>query len=117
MTTGTGIPGSRFWVVALNTLQNSMMLSPRWPRAGPIGGDGFALPAGTCNLMMPTIFFAISFSNGPTLAAPHPGPLPARGEREGPLAHRRCATQQAHARVRLEGREGEGRRHESCAIH
>src|SRR6202011_1863113 len=59
MTTGTGIPGSRFWVVALNTLQNSMMLSPRWPRAGPIGGDGFALPAGTCNLMIPTIFFAM----------------------------------------------------------
>src|SRR5215468_4667617 len=39
-----------------------MMLSPRWPRAGPIGGDGFALPAGTCNLMIPTIFFAIYVS-------------------------------------------------------
>ena len=32
---------------------------------------------------------------------------PFRGEREGPLAHRRCATRQAHARVRREGREGE----------
>src|SRR6266436_5189 len=32
---------------------------------------------------------------------------PVRGEREGPLAHRRCATRQAHARVRREGREGE----------
>ena len=30
-----------------------------------------------------------------------------RGEREGPLAHRRGATRQAHARVRREGREGE----------
>jgi hypothetical protein len=35
------------------------MLRPRWPKAGPIGGDGFALPAGTCNLINPTTFFAI----------------------------------------------------------
>ena len=41
---------------------------------------------------------------------PHPSPLPASGEREGPLAHQRCATRQAHARVRREGREGEGQR-------
>jgi hypothetical protein len=32
----------------------------------------------------------------------------ASGEREGPLAHPRCATRQARARVRREGREGEG---------
>src|SRR6267143_1384308 len=36
----------------------------------------------------------------------NPSPL-FRGEREGPLAHRRCAIRQAHARVRREGREGE----------
>jgi hypothetical protein len=24
-----------------------------------MGGEGFALPAGTCNLMKPTIFFAM----------------------------------------------------------
>src|SRR3954471_19901368 len=48
------------WVWALNALQNSMMLRPRWPSAGPIGGDGFALPAGTCSLMKPTTFFAMS---------------------------------------------------------
>src|ERR1700691_2396974 len=59
MTTGTGMPGSRFWVCALNDLQNSMMLRPRWPSAGPIGGEGLAFPAGTCNLMKPTTFFAI----------------------------------------------------------
>src|ERR1700676_1048889 len=53
------MPGSIFWVAALNALQNSMMLRPRCPRAGPIGGDGFALPAGTCSLMYPTIFFAM----------------------------------------------------------
>ena len=36
-------------------------------------------------------------------------------EREGPLAHRRCATRQAHARVRREGREGEGQEAASLA--
>src|SRR5437763_8773489 len=55
------MPGSMFWVCALNALQNSMMLRPRCPRAGPIGGDGFALPAGTCSLIRPTIFFAIAY--------------------------------------------------------
>ena len=40
-------------------------------------------------------------------SAPHSS-LPACGEREGPLAHLRCATRQAHARVRRKGREGEG---------
>src|SRR4051812_23363479 len=59
ITTGSGRPGSTPWVWALNALQNSMMFSPRWPRAGPIGGDGLALPAGTCSLMKPTIFFAM----------------------------------------------------------
>jgi hypothetical protein len=51
MTTGTGIPGSMPWVAALNSFTNCMMLRPRWPSAGPIGGDGLALPAGTCSLM------------------------------------------------------------------
>jgi hypothetical protein len=48
--TGIGVPASTFWVWALNALQNSMMLRPRWPSAGPIGGDGFACPAGTSSL-------------------------------------------------------------------
>src|SRR4029453_4933151 len=60
MTTGSGRPGSTPWVWALNALQNSMMFRPRWPSAGPIGGDGLALPAGTCSLMTPPIFFAMS---------------------------------------------------------
>ena len=51
ITTGTGMPGSMFCVAALKSLQNCMMLSPRWPSAGPTGGDGFALPAGICSLM------------------------------------------------------------------
>src|SRR5450830_942631 len=62
ITTGSGKPGSIPWVWALNALQNSMMFKPRWPKAGPIGGDGLALPAGTCSLTKPTIFFAIHFS-------------------------------------------------------
>src|SRR5262252_6256664 len=57
MTTGIGRPFSIFWVCALNCLQNSMMLTPCWPSAGPIGGDGLALPAGTCSLMYPVTFF------------------------------------------------------------
>src|SRR5271169_2807055 len=35
-----------FWVCALNALQNSMILTPRWPNAGPTGGEGLAAPAG-----------------------------------------------------------------------
>ena len=62
MVTGIGVPFSSFWVCALNALQNSMMLRPRWPSAGPIGGDGLAAPAGTCNFTYPVIFFAILYS-------------------------------------------------------
>src|ERR1700691_3567459 len=50
MFTGIGMFFSICCVFALNALQNSMMLRPRWPKAGPIGGDGLAAPAGTCNL-------------------------------------------------------------------
>ena len=47
MITGMGTPGSMFWVSELKALQNSMMFRPAWPRAGPMGGEGFACPAGT----------------------------------------------------------------------
>src|SRR4029078_6432672 len=50
----TGIGTSAFACArlrALHCLQNSMMWTPCWPSAGPMGGDGLALPAGTCNLM------------------------------------------------------------------
>ena len=42
ITTGIGRPFSSFAVCALNCLQNSMMFTPCWPSAGPIGGDGLA---------------------------------------------------------------------------
>src|SRR5918996_1204657 len=50
------------WVWALNALQNSMMLPPCWPRAGPTGGAGLAAPAGICNLIMVRTFFAMAWS-------------------------------------------------------
>src|SRR6059036_364105 len=47
-------------VCALNALQNSMMLTPCWPSAGPTGGAGLACPPGICSLMSVRTFFAIS---------------------------------------------------------
>src|SRR5437763_7873795 len=51
-----------FWspVWALNALQNSMMLTPCWPSAGPTGGAGFACPPGIWSLMSVRIFLAMS---------------------------------------------------------
>src|ERR1700690_135048 len=60
MTTGMINPSWSFAdVLALNALQNSMMLTPCGPRAVPTGGAGVALPAGICNFTEPVIFFAI----------------------------------------------------------
>src|SRR2546429_961620 len=47
-------------VCALNALQNSMMLTPCWPSAGPTGGAGFACPPGICSLMSVKTFLAMS---------------------------------------------------------
>src|SRR5215510_7044199 len=58
MTTGITIPGWSL-VLALNSLQKAMMLTPCWPSAGPTGGAGFAAPAGICSLICPVIFFAM----------------------------------------------------------
>src|SRR5699024_10017291 len=46
-------------VLALNSLVNCTMFTPCCPRAGPTGGAGVAFPAGICNLMYPSTFFAI----------------------------------------------------------
>lgn len=46
MTTGMIMPAS-FWVRSLNSLQKPGMFTPCWPSAGPIGGAGVALAAGT----------------------------------------------------------------------
>ena len=52
-----------FWspVWALNALQNSMMLTPCWPSAGPTGGAGFACPPGIWSLMRVRTFFATRY--------------------------------------------------------
>src|SRR6266480_4906043 len=47
-------------VCALNALQNSMMLTPCWPSAGPTGGAGFACPPGICSLINVRTFLAMS---------------------------------------------------------
>lgn len=47
MRVGVGTPCSMWAVLALNSLQKSMDLTPRAPRAGPTGGVGAAFPAGT----------------------------------------------------------------------
>src|SRR6266478_2507336 len=61
MVTTTGrINPSWLPVWALKPLQNSMMLTPCWPRAGPTGGDGFAFPAVICSLTTACTFFAMS---------------------------------------------------------
>src|SRR5680860_1091514 len=48
------------WVCALKALQNSMMLTPCWPSAGPTGSAGLALPAWICSLMRVRTFLAIA---------------------------------------------------------
>src|SRR5512142_217538 len=46
-------------VCALKALQNSMMLTPCWPSAGPTGGAGFAWPPGIWSLISVRTFFAM----------------------------------------------------------
>jgi len=58
MITGKILPALS-WVLALNCLQNSMMLIPLEPNAGPTGGDGFAAPPLICNLISPATSLAI----------------------------------------------------------
>src|SRR3954464_8205537 len=58
ITTGMMRPSSSFeLVLALNCLQNSMMLMPAWPSAGPTGGAGVALPAAIWSFTCPVNFF------------------------------------------------------------
>src|SRR5262245_66319657 len=63
--TGMIIPSPALAVWALKFLQKSMMFTPCWPRAGPTGGAGVALPAGMCSFTYPTIFLAMRSLGGP----------------------------------------------------
>src|SRR5499426_3305314 len=58
MTTGITNPACPC-VRALNCLQNSMMLMPCWPSAGPTGGAGVALPALHCSFTIAWMGLAI----------------------------------------------------------
>src|SRR6202167_4042858 len=61
ITTGMISPSWSFAdVLALNALQNSMMLTPCGPSAVPTGGAGVALPAGIWSFTIALIFFAIT---------------------------------------------------------
>src|ERR1700761_9620597 len=70
MRVGIVTPVARWAVRLLISLQKSMDLTPRAPKAGPIGGEGVALPAGTSN-----------FYTNKTLI-----PGPRYGARDSPLA-------------------------------
>src|SRR5918998_649164 len=66
ISTGMIVPAS-CWVWALNALQNSMMFTPCWPRAGPTGGGGVPRAPGNWRLM-----------SGGTFCAPARPSLPRR---------------------------------------
>src|SRR6185295_6373707 len=60
MITGSTLP-ILSWVRALNCLQNSMILIPLEPNAGPIGGAGLAWPPLHCSFTKPVLSFAILY--------------------------------------------------------
>src|SRR5258708_28571931 len=99
------------------------MLRQRGQSEGPIGGEGLAAPAGTCNFRYPVTFVAISHSSccfrtspetsqdggavqrmigdhpsPPTALLPSPSPRSSRGEGwgEGPLRRFRLAESPPH---------------------
>jgi len=47
-------------VLSLKALMNSMIGKPCWPKAGPTGGAGVAVPAGIFSFINVLIFLAIS---------------------------------------------------------
>lgn len=60
-TTGIVVPSFPF-VTLLNCLQNSIILTPCCPSAGPTGGAGVACPAGICNFTTAFTFFSAIFT-------------------------------------------------------
>src|ERR1700709_993954 len=87
-------------VAALYCLQNSMMLTPCWPRAGPTGGAGVARPALICSLMIADSFFLGGISVSFLLDLVVVSDLCDVGEVE---LHRRLATEDRHEHLELLG--------------
>src|SRR6267378_6351659 len=75
ITTGRMSPAC-FWVAALNSLQNAMMLTPRGPSAVPTGGAGLACPAGICNLISAIFSLAITLICHPERSVAEPKDQP-----------------------------------------
>src|ERR1700675_265894 len=73
-------------VWALKPLQNSMMLTPCWPSAGPTGGEGLALPAVICSFTIAWTFFAISEPFDLVVLEFHGGEAPEDGHHHFQLA-------------------------------
>src|SRR3989338_7961236 len=48
-------------VCSLNCLQNCIIFTPCWPKAGQTGGAGFACAPGTCSLICAVTFLAILY--------------------------------------------------------
>src|ERR1700742_1118849 len=78
-------------VAALYALQNSMMLTPCWPSAGPTGGAGLACPAWICNLMIAVSFFLGGISSSLLCGRCCSGGLDLRDLAEGQLDRRLAA--------------------------
>src|SRR2546427_8420106 len=87
MVTTTGrINPSWLPVCALKPLQNSMMLTPCWPSAGPTGGEGLALPAGICSFTTAWTFLAMSEPLDLVVLELHRGHAPEDGDHDLKLA-------------------------------
>src|SRR5216684_4691965 len=87
MVTTTGrINPSWLPVWALKPLQNSMILTPCWPSAGPTGGEGLAFPAGICSLTTACTFFAMSEPFDLVVLELHGGQPPEDGHHDLQLA-------------------------------
>src|SRR6266542_1511978 len=85
-------------VCALNALQNSMMLTPCWPSAGPTGGAGLACPPGICSLISVRTFFAIS-DDRPTRSCSLPAKSKQRNGARACGAHVSARSRRLRARL------------------
>src|SRR5512136_386969 len=70
ISTGTTVPIMDA-VRALYSLQKAIIFRPCWPKAGPTGGAGLALPAWICSLTTAFTFLAILTNPPPQIITAH----------------------------------------------